>query len=113
SVEFGHIAKEIRAEVGGAGQQVALKRKMYEVASRLGEELGVDALITGEAIGQVSSQVLCNLKLIEEKATLPVLRPLVGMDKEEIMSEAKRVGTAILSEKIREFCSLGGEKPMI
>ncbi|MCB0366667.1 MAG: tRNA 4-thiouridine(8) synthase ThiI [Bdellovibrionaceae bacterium] len=113
SVDFGQIAQELRREVGGAGQQVALKRKMYEVASRLGEELEVDALITGEAIGQVSSQVLRNLKLIEEKATLPVLRPLVGMDKEEIMAEAKHVGTAVLSEKIREFCGLGGEKPMI
>ena len=111
-VDFEPIAQAIRHKVHGSAQQVVLKRKMFEVASRVAEINGFDVLVTGEAIGQVSSQVLRNLKLIEEKATVPVFRPLIGTDKDEIMAEAKTVGTAVLSEKIREYCALSDEKPM-
>jgi len=68
--------------------------------------------VTGESVGQVSSQTLANLRAIDEVATLPVFRPLVGFDKEEIIRQAERIGTAVLSKHIREYCALVPDKPV-
>jgi thiamine biosynthesis protein ThiI len=65
-------------------------------------DIGADAVVTGESVGQVSSQTLANLRAIDAVASLPVLRPLVGLDKVEIIRRAERIGTAVLSQHIRE-----------
>jgi thiamine biosynthesis protein ThiI len=71
----------------------------------------VDALVTGEAIGQVSSQTLSNLRTIDEAAQRPVLRPLVGFDKLDIIGIAERIGTAGLSAKAIEECNITPVRP--
>ena len=71
------------------------------------------ALVTGEAVGQVSSQTLQNLAVISEVTRLPVLRPLVGFNKDEIIALAERIGTAPLSAVVQEECFYHLEAPII
>jgi thiamine biosynthesis protein ThiI len=66
---------------------------MVRIAEALAGRHRARALVTGESLGQVASQTLDNIAVIDEAARCPVLRPLVGMDKEEITAEARRIGT--------------------
>ena len=66
---------------------------MMRIAERLAGGCGAKALVTGESVGQVASQTIENLAVINDVVTLPVLRPLIGSDKEEITREARRLGT--------------------
>ncbi|HVS03710.1 MAG TPA: tRNA uracil 4-sulfurtransferase ThiI [Thermoanaerobaculia bacterium] len=91
--------------------QVVLKRLMLHAANQLARELRCDALVTGEAVGQVSSQTLRNLRAISEVAELPILRPLVGANKEEIVEQARRIGTYELSAAVAEYCALHPRRP--
>ena len=111
-VDFGEVLTELRRKAKQSYWQVVLKRLMYRVASKIGAELGADAIITGEAIGQVSSQTLANLRAIEPAADLPVFRPLLGFDKEEIIERARHIGTAALSEQVKEYCAIAPGKPV-
>jgi thiamine biosynthesis protein ThiI len=72
----------------------------------LARRLGSEALVTGEALGQVSTQTLRNLTVADEAAGVPVLRPLVGMDKEEIIARARTIGTHDASERVQEHCAI-------
>jgi thiamine biosynthesis protein ThiI len=72
---------------------VICKRFMQQVASRLMQHEGALAIITGENLGQVASQTLANLSVISDGMTVPVLRPLITYDKEEIITIARRIGT--------------------
>ena len=86
---------------------VLYRRFMLRIASALAIRGGSTALITGESLGQVASQTLENMTVIEQAAALPMLRPLVGMDKNEIVVEARRLGTfetSILPDQ--DCCSL-------
>ncbi|MFQ6012379.1 MAG: tRNA sulfurtransferase [Thermoplasmata archaeon] len=76
---------------------VLSKRFMFRVAEALAQREGANSLITGESLGQVSSQTLWNLRAIEAAVELPVLRPLIGWDKVEIVREAERIGTYPIS----------------
>ncbi len=111
-VDFAGPLAEIREQVKAKYWQVVLKRLMYRAASRVGEERGAQAIITGEAVGQVSSQTLSNLRAIEPAADLPVFRPLLGFDKEEIIDRARVVGTAGLSEQVKEYCAIAPGRPV-
>ena len=111
-VDFGDAVRDLQDQVTPRYWQVVLKRLMYRAAEQVGAEVGADALVTGESLGQVSSQTLRNLRAIEAAATLPVLRPLVGFDKEEIIRIAKRIGTAALSARVREYCAILEGKPV-
>ena len=91
--------------------QVVLKRLMMRGGYALASRHGALALATGEAIGQVSSQTLENLVAIESGAPMPVLRPLLGFDKSEIIALARKVGTYELSAKVPEYCALQGRAP--
>jgi thiamine biosynthesis protein ThiI len=93
--------------------QVVLKRLMLRGGHALAARYGSLALVTGEAIGQVSSQTLENLVAIESGSPMPVLRPLLGFDKGEIVALARRVGTYELSAKVPEYCALHGRAPAI
>jgi thiamine biosynthesis protein ThiI len=66
---------------------------MMRVASLLAKRVGADCLITGESLGQVASQTIQNMAVTESMAELPLLRPLAGLDKEEIIETAKEIGT--------------------
>ena len=111
-VDFSEPVRELQDRVTPRYWQVVLKRLMYRAAEAVAREIGAGALVTGESLGQVSSQTLPNLRAIEAAATLPVLRPLVGFDKEEIIRVAGRIGTAALSARIREYCAILAGKPV-
>lgn len=83
---------------------VAQRRFMVRVACRLADRIGAQALVTGDSLGQVSSQTLPNLAAVQQSAALPVLRPLLGFDKTEIIAEATRIGTADVSRLPDEDC---------
>jgi thiamine biosynthesis protein ThiI len=87
-------------------RQVLLKRAMYRAATLVARETGAEAIVTGESLGQVSTQTLRNLAVAEEAAGILVLRPLIGMDKEEIIGRAQRIGTHDASLRVREYCAI-------
>lgn len=111
-LEFAPVVEAMRARAKPAYLQVVLKRMMYRAAARIGLRLGAEALVTGESVGQVSSQTLSNLRAIEPASPLPVLRPLLGFHKEEILDRAREIGTYDLSARVREYCDIGGQRPV-
>ncbi len=86
---------------------VLTKRLMVRLADAIADRESAEVLVTGENLGQVSSQTLANLRAIDSVARRPVLRPLIGMDKQEIMDRARRIGTYEIS-KGPEICDLLG-----
>jgi len=111
-VEFNDVIDHMRDKVYQPYWQVVLKRLMYRAANKVAFQTYADAIVTGEAIGQVSSQTLSNLASIESVSEKPVLRPAIGFDKEEIIREAFHIGTGQISENIKEFCNLTERKPV-
>ncbi len=106
-VPFGAIQAEIVARVPRTHRVVLYRRMMLRIASALAERTGCRALVTGESLGQVSSQTLENMEVIGAATPMLVLRPLVGMDKAEIIASAERIGTfttSILPDQ--DCCSL-------
>lgn len=92
-VPFGTVQQTIVAACPAPLRVVLYRRFMLRIAEALACRRRAKALVTGESLGQVASQTLDNLGVIDEAAHGPVLRPLVGMDKEEISAEARRIGT--------------------
>jgi len=111
-VDFGPVLDELRSKALQRYWQVVLKRLMYRAASAVAAEREAHAIVTGEALGQVSSQTLVNLRAIEPAATVPVFRPLIGFDKEEIIARARTIGTAALSEQVKEYCAIAPGHPV-
>ncbi len=96
-VPFGDLQKEISLACHPDLRIILYRRLMIRVAEKIAWGERAKALVTGESLGQVASQTLENIAAIDEAATLPVLRPLVGNDKIEIITDAKRIGTYELS----------------
>jgi thiamine biosynthesis protein ThiI len=92
-VAFAGIQQQIVVTVPPPLRVVVYRRMMLRIAEELARRSGARALVTGDSVGQVASQTIENLAVIGGVATLPVLRPLVGMDKEEITADAQRLGT--------------------
>lgn len=92
-------------------RNILLKRYLLRAADRLAQHIGAEAIITGESLGQVSSQTLSNLSTIDRVTTRLVLRPLIGFDKTEIVSRARDIGTLPISETVPEFCNIAVDKP--
>jgi thiamine biosynthesis protein ThiI len=111
-VDFTEPLRSLRERTREQYWQVVLKRLMYRAASQVGADVGAAAIVTGESVGQVSSQTLPNLRAIEPAADLPVFRPLLGFDKEEIIARARAVGTAGLSEQVKEYCAIAPGRPV-
>src|SRR6185503_6174513 len=83
------------------------RRMMMRIASEIARRESAGALVTGDSLGQVASQTLENLAVVEDAAGIPVLRPLVGRDKEEIVAEATAIGTfEVSSAPCQEACVL-------
>ena len=95
---------EIKAKTPANYRVLLYRRLMFQIAENIALKENCQALITGESLGQVSSQTLTNIKIIEEKIKTPVLRPLIGWDKEEIIDLAKEIGTYNISIKPQEDC---------
>ncbi len=96
-VPFGEIQQRVVLAVAPPLRVVIYRRLMMRIAERIARLNRAQALVTGEVVGQVASQTLENMANIDTVVSLPVLRPLVGMDKEEIMAEAQRLGTYAIS----------------
>jgi len=92
-VPFGEIQRQIVAAVLRPLRVVLYRRMMLRIAESIARREKAGALVTGESLAQVASQTLENMTVIEKAARLSVLRPLVGMDKQEIIDQARRIGT--------------------
>jgi thiamine biosynthesis protein ThiI len=103
-VTFGPAQRRLATAGAGRLQVLSQRRLMVRVASALGQRLGVDALVTGDSLGQVASQTLPNLAVVEDAAELPLLRPLIDRDKAEIVDLAKGLGTYEISILPDEDC---------
>ncbi|ASJ07498.1 7-cyano-7-deazaguanine synthase [Thermococcus pacificus] len=89
------------------------KWTMVRKACRIGHEIGARAIVTGDSLGQVASQTLDNLVIISSASDLPILRPLIGMDKEEIVRIAREIGTFDVSIEPEEPCPFVPRHPVI
>lgn len=96
-VPFGELQRQIVLDAPPRLRVVLYRRLMLRIAERIAGEAQARALVTGESIGQVASQTLDNMSVIASATTMPILRPLVGMDKEEIVAEAQRIGSYDIS----------------
>jgi thiamine biosynthesis protein ThiI len=103
-VSFGPAQRRLATVGAGRLQVLSQRRLMVKVASELGRREGAEALVTGDSLGQVASQTLPNLAVVEEAAELPLLRPLIDRDKSEIVELAKRLGTYEISILPDEDC---------
>ncbi len=92
-VPFGPVQQQIVASCPPPLRVVLYRRFMVRIAERLAGRQRARALVTGESLGQVASQTLDNMAAIDAAATMPILRPLVGMDKDEIVQQARQIGT--------------------
>lgn len=109
-VPFEEVVERIRRDIEERYRQLALKRAMYRVAQAHARAVRADAVVTGESIGQVSSQTLPNLRALTVDPGVPVLRPLLTSSKNEILARAEHIGTFHLSSGVPEYCALG-QKP--
>ncbi|MCC7007210.1 MAG: tRNA 4-thiouridine(8) synthase ThiI [Acidobacteria bacterium] len=103
-VPFGALQQQVVLAVPPPVRTVVYRRLMLRIAERLALQAGAQALVTGDAVGQVASQTLENLAAVGSVVSMPVLRPLVGMDKEEITADAQRIGTYEISIVEDEDC---------
>jgi len=103
-VPFQKAQIEIKAKAPAKYRILLYRRLMFKIAEKIAEKENCFVLITGESLGQVSSQTLPNIRITEEIVKIPVLRPLIGLDKEEIIKLAKKIGTYQISIKPQEDC---------
>ena len=103
-VPFGEIQRQIVASVARPLRVVLYRRMMLRIAEAIARKEKAKALVTGESLGQVASQTLDNIAVIQQAARLPILRPLVGMDKQEIIDQARRIGTFEISSIPDQDC---------
>ena len=103
-VTFGDIQRQIVTQVQRPYRVVLYRRMMLRIAEALARSLDIPALATGESLGQVASQTLANLTTVEDATALPLLRPLIGMDKAEITAQAQQIGTFEISIQPDQDC---------
>ncbi len=111
AIEFEEVTRDLQAGVTTRYWQIILKRLMMRAAEVIARERDASAIVTGEAVGQVSSQTLPNLAVISQATSLPILRPLIGYNKDEIIALARKIGTHDLSSKVGEYCALVPSRP--
>ena len=113
SVPFEGVVREILERVDNRYMGVILKRMMLRAASQVAEQLGIGALVTGEAIAQVSSQTLANLKVIDAATDALVLRPLIVTSKRDIIDAARAIGTEDFAAAMPEYCAVISDRPTV
>ena len=111
TIPFEGVVSEILERVDNSQMGVILKRMMLRAASKIAEQLDIEALVTGESIAQVSSQTLRNLTVIDAVTDTLVLRPLVTMDKPEIIDLSRKIGTYDFAASMPEYCGVISVKP--
>ncbi|WP_084722031.1 tRNA uracil 4-sulfurtransferase ThiI [Sulfurovum lithotrophicum] len=113
TVPFDTVIEEIFRSTAETYMGVTLKRLMLMAAEKIANEMGIDALVTGESVAQVSSQTLRNLALIDQVTNKLVLRPLATFNKPEIIDIATRIGTRYFAENMPEYCGVISKNPII
>lgn len=113
AINFEGVVGEILENVDNGQMGVVLKRMMVRAASKIAQRFDIQAIVTGEALGQVSSQTLTNLRLIDEAAEVLVLRPLITHDKEQIIAMTKHIGTDDIAKSMPEFCGVISKNPTV
>ena len=113
AINFEGVVGEILENVDNGQMGVVLKRMMVRAASKIAQRFDIQAIVTGEALGQVSSQTLTNLRLIDEASEVLVLRPLITHDKEKIIAMAKHIGTDDIAKSMPEFCGVISKNPTV
>ncbi|WP_394176370.1 tRNA uracil 4-sulfurtransferase ThiI [Thalassotalea litorea] len=113
AVDFEPVVAEILEKVDNGQMGVVLKRMMMRAASMIAEKRKIQSLVTGEALGQVSSQTLTNLNVIDRVTETLILRPLVAMDKQEIIDIAREIGTEDFAKTMPEYCGVISQKPTV
>ncbi|MBS0893741.1 tRNA 4-thiouridine(8) synthase ThiI [Tatumella sp. JGM130] len=113
AIDFEPVVGEILENVDDGQMGVVLKRMMVRAASMVAERYGVQALVTGEAIGQVSSQTLTNLRLIDNASDTLILRPLISHDKEHIINLSREIGTEDFARTMPEYCGVISKSPTV
>ena len=103
-IPFAELQRQVVAFTPAETRVILYRRLMMRLAEEIARREGAHALITGESIGQVASQTLENLRVISDATQLPILRPLIGEDKEEIIAVARRIGTFPISILPHEDC---------
>ena len=103
-VAFGKAQQRLASSGAGRLQIMAQRRLMLKTGEVMARRQRAAALVTGDSLGQVSSQTLTNITALDDAVTMPILRPLIGLDKAEIMAEARRIRTLSISELPDEDC---------
>jgi thiamine biosynthesis protein ThiI len=111
-VEFQPVKDALFEHVESRMRQVTLKVMMADGASQIATSEGISALVTGDALGQVSSQTLPHLVAVSKASEIPILRPLLGLPKQTIIDIARTIGTAELSARAQEVCDLSEGNPV-
>ncbi|NRQ43903.1 tRNA 4-thiouridine(8) synthase ThiI [Rheinheimera sp. YQF-2] len=113
SVNFAPVVDQILEKIDNGLMGVVLKRMMMRAASEVAESLGIKAIVTGESIGQVSSQTIANLSVIDRVTETLILRPLIYQDKQEIINLAIKIGAEDIAKSMPEYCGVISKKPTV
>ncbi|MBC7003969.1 tRNA 4-thiouridine(8) synthase ThiI [Photobacterium sp. BZF1] len=113
AIDFEPVVGEILEKVDDGQMGVVLKRMFMRAAGMVAERFGIEALVTGEALGQVSSQTLTNLRHIDNVTDTLILRPLINWDKEDIIDVAREIGTEDFAKTMPEFCGVISKSPTV
>ncbi|WP_448546641.1 tRNA uracil 4-sulfurtransferase ThiI [Thalassotalea fusca] len=113
AVDFEPVVAEILEKVENGQMGVVLKRMMMRAAAQIAEKRGIQSLVTGESLGQVSSQTLTNLNVIDRVTDTLILRPLAAYDKQDIIDIARDIGTEDFAKTIPEYCGVISKKPTV
>ncbi|MCH1920474.1 tRNA 4-thiouridine(8) synthase ThiI [Shewanella sp. A3A] len=113
TIPFEPVVQEILERIDNGMMGVILKRMMMRAASRVAERMGIQALVTGESLGQVSSQTLTNLNVIDRCTDMLILRPLITMDKQDIIDESRKIGTEDFAKSMPEYCGVISQRPTV
>lgn len=106
-VDFRDAARSVSSLVKPKYRVLVMRRLMLEEAERIALENGYEALVTGDSIGQVATQTIRNMRLIGSRLRLPVIRPVSGMDKDEVMELVRRIGLYDIVSRQIEACRIG------
>lgn len=113
TIPFERIVGQILERTHHGVRGVILKRMMMRVGAKIAHRIKAEALITGESVGQVSSQTVTNLNHIDAASDVVVLRPLVMEDKQDIVDKAWEIGTAGFAESMPEYCGVISDHPNV
>ena len=111
TVPFEEVVGELIKSVTDSQMGVVLKRMMLRAGEQIASDMGVEALVTGESVAQVSSQTVTNLAVIDSVTDMLVMRPLIAMDKTQIIATSAAIGTEQFAANMPEYCGVISVKP--